>query len=456
MNNDSSKTNATTRREFVKQTSLLTGGLIAAPFLSRANYFAGSNDVIKVALVGCGGRGTGAAMQALSTTQNVKLVAMADAFRDNLDKCYASLTAESPAAKPGASGRPAAGRAGVKAKVDVPEENKFTGFDGYLKAIPLADVVILATPPGFRPLHFEEAIKQNKHCFIEKPLGTDPAGIQRALAAGEMAKQKKLNVVVGLQRHYQNSYRALYKQKDKIGDITSAQAWWNNEGVWVRERKENQTEMEYQMRNWYYFVWLCGDHITEQHVHNLDVVNWFKGAYPVKAQGMGGREVRKGKNHGEIFDHHFVEFTYPDGSVLNSQCRHIPGTMSRVDELLIGTKGKIQTGAANIVDHKGNVLYQFDKKTENNAYQTEHDELFAAIAKGEYKFADTENGAKSTMTSILGRMATYSGQMVEWDKAINSGLDLHPKVYDWNAAPPVVPNEDGFYPVAIPGKTKYV
>lgn len=445
MHNDSSNTNSTSRREFVKQTSLLTGGLIAAPFLSRANYFAGANDTIKIALVGCGGRGTGAALQALSTKQNVKLVALADAFRDNLDKCYTSLTSEGTANRPG-----------VKAKVEVPEENKFTGFDAYLKAIPLADVVILATPPGFRPIHFEEAIKQNKHCFIEKPLATDPAGIQRALAVGEQAKQKKLNVVVGLQRHYQNSYRSLYKQKDKIGDITSAQAWWNNDGVWVRERKYNQTEMEYQMRNWYYFVWLCGDHITEQHVHNLDVINWFKGGYPVKAQGMGGRQVRKGKNHGEIFDHHFVEFTYADGFVLNSQCRHIPGTMSRVDELFIGTKGKIQTGAANIVDHKGKVLYQFDKQTENNAYQTEHDELFAAIANGEYKFADTENGAKSTMTSILGRMATYSGQVIEWDKAINSGLDLHPKVYDWNAMPPVVPNEDGFYPVAIPGKTKYV
>ncbi len=451
MNNDSSQTNATSRREFVKQTSLLTGGLIAAPFLSRANYFAGSNDTIKIALVGCGGRGTGAAMQALSTTQNVKLVAMADAFRDNLDKCYASLTAENTSSRPAASGKP-----GVKSRVDVPEENKFTGFDAYLKAIPLADVVILATPPGFRPIHFEEAIKQNKHCFIEKPLATDPVGVQKMLALAEEAKQKKLNVVVGLQRHYQNSYRELFKQKDKIGDITSAQAWWNNEGVWVRERKYNQTEMEYQMRNWYYFVWLCGDHITEQHIHNLDVINWFKGGYPVKAQGMGGRQVRKGKNNGEIFDHHFVEFTYADGSVLNSQCRHIPGTMSRVDELFIGTKGKIQTGAANIVDHKGKVLYQFDKKKENNGYQTEHDELFAAIAKGEYKFADTENGAKSSMTSILGRMATYSGQMIEWDKAINSGLDLHPKVYDWNATPPVVPNEDGFYPVAIPGKTKYV
>ncbi|MBC7849780.1 MAG: Gfo/Idh/MocA family oxidoreductase [Chitinophagaceae bacterium] len=436
------------RRDFVKQSSLVAGGLIAAPFMSSAsNFFSGSDNVIKVALIGCGGRGTGAALQALLSKQNVKLVAMADAFRDRIDKCYTSLNAEDMSESTGKKGN-------IKDKIDVPEDRKFTGFDGYLKAIPLADVVILTTPPGFRPIHFEEAVKQGKHVFMEKPVATDPAGIQKVLAAAAIAKQKKLNVVVGLQRHYQNSYRELYKRKDMIGDITSAQAWWNNDGVWVNKRKEGQTEMEYQMRNWYYFVWLCGDHISEQHIHNIDVINWFKGGYPVKAQGMGGREVRKGKDYGEIFDHHYVEFHYEDGSILNSQCRHIPGTMSKVDELLIGTKGKISAGAANIVDHKGKVLYQFDTKTENDAYQTEHDELFAAIAKGEYKFSDAENGAKSTMTSILGRMATYSGQVVDWKKAIESGISLQPKTYDWNATPPVVPNAEGLYPVATPGLTK--
>lgn len=448
MNNNDVKTTGSSRREFVKQSGLLAGGLIAAPLLSHANYFSGSDDVIKIALIGCGGRGTGAAMQALLTKQNVKLVAMCDAFRDNLDKCYTSLNADDITDWSGAKGN-------LKSRIDVPEERKFTGFDGYKKAIALADVVILTTPPGFRPIHFEEAIAMNKHVFMEKPVATDPAGIQRVLATAALAKQKKLNVVVGLQRHYQNSYKELFKRKDKIGDITSAQAWWNNDGVWVRPRKEGQTEMEYQMRNWYYFVWLCGDHINEQHIHNLDVINWFKGGYPVRAQGMGGREVRKGKEHGEIFDHHYVEYQYADGSILNSQCRHIPGTMSRVDELLIGTKGKIQAGAANIVDGKGKILYQYDKKAENNPYQTEHDELFTAIAKGDYKFADAENGAKSTMTSILGRLATYSGQIVEWDKAINSGLDLHPKAYAWDAPTPVVPNVDGYYPVATPGVTKY-
>ena len=432
------------RRDFVKGSSLLAGGILAAPLLSNANFFSGSDDTIKIAVVGCGGRGTGAAMQALSSKQNVKIVAMADAFKDNLDNCHKSLTEEIN------------NSIGELAKrLDVPEERRFTGFDGYQKAIALADVVILATPPGFRPIHFAEAIKQGKHVFMEKPVATDPAGIQSVLATAAIAKQKRLNVVVGLQRHYQNSYRELYKRKDLIGDITSAQAWWDNDGVWVRPRKYNQTEMEYQMRNWYYFNWLCGDHITEQHIHNLDVINWFKGGHPVKAQGFGGRQVRKGKEHGEIFDHHFVEFEYADGSILNSQCRHIPGTMSKVDELLVGTKGKIFCGAANIKDHSGKLIYQYDTKAENNPYQTEHDELFAAIAKGEYKYADAENGASSTMTSILGRMATYTGQVIEWDKAINSGMDIQPKAYNWNAEPPVLPNEDGHYPIAIPGVTKY-
>ncbi len=435
------------RRDFMKQSSLLAGGLIAAPLLSNANFYSGASDVIKVALIGCGGRGTGAATQALLSKQNIKIVAMADAFRDRIDRSYKELTADDMSDY-GIKGN-------FKAMIDVPEERKFVGFDGYLKAIPLADVVILTTPPGFRPIHFEEAVKQNKHIFMEKPVATDPEGIKKVLAAAEIAKSKKLNVVVGLQRHYQNSYRELFKRKDMIGDITSAQAWWNNDGVWVNERKEGMTEMEYQMRNWYYFNWLCGDHINEQHIHNIDVINWFKGGHPVKAQGIGGREVRKGKDHGEIFDHHFVEFHYADGSILNSQCRHIPKTSSKVDELLIGTKGKIYCGAANIRDHKGNIMYQFDKKTENNGYQNEHDELFAAIAKGEYKFADAENGAHSTMTSILGRMATYSGQVIEWDKALNCGQNLQPSAYTWDTLPKSLPDENGKYKVAVPGVTKF-
>lgn len=437
------------RRQFVKNTALLSGGVLAMPSMLTANDWTDPKNPIKVAVVGCGGRGTGAAVQALSTKQHVKLVALADAFQDRVDTLFNTLNADDTSEITGVPGN-------LKAKLDLPASRRFVGFDAYQKAIPLADVVILATPPGFRPIHFEEAVKQGKHIFMEKPVATDPVGVRRVLAAAGQARQKKLNVVVGLQRRYQNSYRELFKRKDLIGDITSAQAWWNNDGVWVNPRKPGQTEMEYQMRNWYYFNWLCGDHICEQHIHNLDVVNWFKDAYPVSAQGMGGREVRKGKDYGEIFDHHFVEFMYADGTVLNSQCRHQPHTMSRVDELLLGTKGRIKAGAAAIEDNKGNVLYKFDGTKENNPYQTEHDELFEAIAKGEHRFNDGERGAMATMTAILGRLATYSGQLIKWDDALKLDLNLQPAAYAWDAMPKPQPGPDGIYPAAVPGVTKYV
>src|SRR5699024_10868926 len=224
-------------------------------------------------------------------------------------------------------------------KINIKDKNKYIGFDSYKDAMKEADVVILTTPPGFRPIHFEEAVKQGKHVFMEKPVATDPEGIRQVLESAKIAKQKKLNVVVGMQRQYQNSYRALIKRvhDGMIGDITSAQAWWNSGGVWVHPRKPAWNEMEYQMRNWFYFTWLCGDHIVEQHVHNIDVVNWAMDSFPVRAQGMGGRQVRKGPEHGQIFDHHFVEFEYENGTILNSQCRHTQGAMSKVDELIIGT-----------------------------------------------------------------------------------------------------------------------
>lgn len=431
------------RRDFVKAGSFLAGGLLAAPITSNAGSLFNNSvaDEIKIALIGCGGRGSGAAVQALLTKQNVKLVAVADAFADRLESAVKNITENLTSS--GNANRIAIG------------ENKFVGFDAYTKAIPLADVVILATPPGFRPIHFEEAVRQGKHIFMEKPVATDPAGVQKVLTAAAEAKKKKLNVVVGLQRHYQNSYRALLKNKAMIGDIVSGNVYWNNDGVWVNPRKDGQTEMEYQMRNWYYFNWLCGDHINEQHIHNIDVFNWFKGGYPVRAKGTGGREVRKGKDYGEIFDHHHVEFEYADGTILNSECRHIKGTWAKVDEIILGTKGKILCDDAKIVDYKGKPLFQFNKKTDNNPYQTEHDELFAAIAKGEYKFADAENGAKSTMTAILGRLATYSGQVIEWDAALMSGLSLQPSEYSWDAKMPLNPDANGLYPVAVPGVTKY-
>jgi predicted dehydrogenase len=436
--------NTTDRRDFIKKSTLLGSGLAISP-----DYFFHSsvNDTIKVAVVGCGSRGTGAAIQALSSSKNVKLVAMADAFQNRIDDSYKHITSDD-----------ATDNGHVRDKVDVPAERRFVGFDAYKKAIALCDVVILATPPGFRPAHFEEAVNAGKHVFMEKPVAVDPAGIKIVLAAAEKAKAKKLNVVVGLQRHYQTVYRELMKrhQDGIIGEIVSASAWWNNDGVWVNPRKPGMTEMEYQMRNWYYFNWLCGDHICEQHIHNIDVINWAKNAYPVKARGTGGREVRKGKNYGEIFDHHIVEFEYADGTIMNSQCRHIPGTWAKVDELAIGTKGSIKFGQGIISDHKGKVLYQHNSENDPNPYQVEHDELFDAVSKGVYRFEDATNGAHSTMTSILGRMATYSGQIITVDQALASNLNIMPSTLSWDADMPVKPDVNGEYPAAIPGKTKYV
>ncbi|MFO7824266.1 MAG: Gfo/Idh/MocA family oxidoreductase [Cyclobacterium sp.] len=431
------------RRDFLKTSALITGGAMLSPFSLPGAYAAG-DDAIKIAVIGCGGRGTGAVFQAFETGHNIKLVAMADAFKDRLDQSYERIFK----------------RYG-KDKVVVPEEMKLVGFDGYKKAMEAADVVIIATPPGFRPDHFEEAVKQEKQIFMEKPVATDAVGIRRVLAAAEIAKAKKLNVVVGLQRHYQDNYiQTIDRIHDgAIGDIIGGQVFWNDGGVWVRERQPGQTEMEYQMRNWYYFNWLCGDHITEQHVHNIDVANWVKQGYPVKAEGTGGRTVRRGKDHGEIFDHHVVLFTYEDGTVIHSECRHFPGAANKVDEGFQGTKGRAYMNAGHtgrLSDYKGNSLYEHDGENNANPYQVEHDQLFAAIVKGEYKFADAENAAKSTMTSLLGRNATYSGKVVTWDEAINSEISLMPERLAWDAMPKVVPDEEGYYAFAVPGKTKVV
>lgn len=431
------------RREFVKESTLVTGGILLAPSILSSTPMFKSDKVLKLAVVGCGGRGTGAVSQALRADSQVELVAMADAFQDQLDNSFNSLS-----------------KMFDNSRLKVNETKKFTGFGCYKKAINEADVVILATPPGFRPQHFEYAIAQGKHVFMEKPVATDVAGIKKVLATAKIAKEKKLNVVVGLQRHYQPNYQEAFSrlQRGDIGKIVSGQVYWNSSGVWVRPRQESWTEMEYQMRNWYYFNWLCGDHILEQHIHNIDVANWFIGEYPIKAQGMGGREVRKGKDHGQIFDHHFVEFEYPGGAVISSQCRHQKGCMNRVSETFQGTLGNIYTdgGSKAIINaYEGSNLYTHNDENDRNPYQIEHDKLFEAIRKGGY-INDAENGAKSTMTAILGRMATYTGKQVTWEEAMNADHTLVPdeNQLSWDSLPPVVLDELGNYPIPIPGQTK--
>lgn len=444
--NDSTKNQKRTRRDFLETSVKVagTGALLSALPISVSAY-AGATGEIRVALVGCGGRGTGAAMQAIEADPDVRLVAMAEVFADRLEESYKNLQE----------------RYKGKGKLQVTDATKFVGFDAYKKAIDLADVVILTTPPGFRPLHFEYAVQQGKHVFMEKPVATDVAGIKRVLEAGKLARQKKLNVVVGLQRHYQKNYREVEKliQAGKVGDLVSGQVYWNSAGVWVRPRKPAQTELEYQMYNWYYFTWICGDHILEQHIHNIDVANWFLGATPVSAQGMGGREIRKGKDHGHIFDHHFVEFVYPEGQVISSQCRHQRGCMNRVEEVFQGTKGNILVNSGNralVKSYGGNAILDYKGVDDINPYQQEHNELFAAIKAGEHRLDNTEYGANSTMTAILGRMATYSGQQITWDEAMATNLKLVPDdLNSFNDKAPIMPDADGNYPVAIPGKTRY-
>ncbi|MBK6391864.1 MAG: Gfo/Idh/MocA family oxidoreductase [Saprospiraceae bacterium] len=431
------------RRHFVKSSAAIGGtGLLLGSGPLQAMVHNSVNDVIKIAMIGCGGRATGAAIQALSTKQNVQLVAMADAFPDRIDESVKAIKKEIE-------------DSGLdKNKFAVTPDKMFSGFDAYKKVIPLCDVVIIATPPGFRPIHFKEAIAQNKHVFMEKPVATDAVGVRSVLETAQKAKDKKLNVVVGLQRHYQKVYQRWVEalHEGAIGDITASRVYWNDAGVWVKPRQPNQTEMEYQMRNWYYFVWLCGDHINEQHIHNLDVGNWVKQAYPINARGMGGRQTRTGKEYGEIFDHFAVEYEYADGSRMYSQCRHSKGCLNMVTEQFDGTNG-VAPKPGLIQTRKGFVLLKHDDKKDANPYQVEHDELFAAVAANEYKFADAENGAKATLTAIMGRMAAYSGQLVEWDKALNSTINLQPNAYTWDTLPKTLPDKDGWYDIPMPGKT---
>ncbi len=446
MNPSDQSPETATRRDFLK-TSALTGvgAALVVPTGFSSSLFAGGDDTVKVGLIGCGGRGTGAAGQALSTNGNVKLTAVGDAFPENARGVIDAVK----------------GGLGAKAdRVQVKPENIFDGLDAYQKVIDSGvDLVILATPPGFRPIHFEYAVKAGKHVFMEKPVAVDAPGVRQVIEANKLAREKKLKVGVGLQRHHQAGYLETIKRiKDgAIGDIVAMRAYWNGGGVWDprKTREQCKTEMEYQVLNWYYYNWLSGDHICEQHIHNLDVCNWVAGgkdheaAYPVKANGMGGRQVRTDKKYGEIFDHHFVEYEYANGSRLYSQCRHIRGCWDNVSEFVHGTKGSSNPGGS-IQSADGNWNYSERQK---DPYQVEHDDLFAAIRKGaEYNEAD--NGAYSSMTSILGRLCTYSGKEITWDDAIKSNVSLAPKSYAWDAETPVKANADGVYPIAVPGLSR--
>jgi predicted dehydrogenase len=441
MNQNSPPSGKTSRRDFVKRSTAAAAGAALAGNLSLArSAHAQGSDLIKIALIGAGGRGRGAAVQALSNKAhaNVKLVAIADAFKKSIDLTYDAVKQQ------------------CGDKIDVPESRRFAGLDAYQKAIDSGvDMVLLCTPPGFRPPQFEAAVEAGKIIFAEKPLAVDAPGYRRILAANKLAKQKGLPVAVGHHLRHEIKHKEIIKRihDGAIGDVKFMRAYFNSSGVWTRPREPGETEMQYQVKNWYYFNWVCGDHIVEQHVHDLDVMNWIAQAHPVEANGMGGRQVRISKDHGEIFDHHAVEFTYADGIKMFSYCRHIPNCWNSFSEHAHGTKGY-----ASIQGHGRADLFVDGKDPMNwergpDGHQLEHDDFFAAIDAGT-PYNEIDNTVDSTMTAILGRMATYSGKVVTWEEAVNSNLDLSPSGNTWEAVPQAKPGPDGIYPCPMPGVAK--
>jgi predicted dehydrogenase len=421
----------TSRRDFLKASGVAAAaGALAAP----AVHAAGS-DLLRVGLIGCGGRGTGAVAQALKADANVRLVAVGDAFADRWQDCLATLGKDRH----------------VAAKVAVASDHCFTGFDAYKHVIAASDVVLLCTPPHFRPLHLKAAVEAGKHVFAEKPVAVDAPGVRSVLATCAAARKKGLSVVSGLCLRYDNGFKETVRRvhDGAVGDIVALLANDYRGRIWVKPRKPGWTDMYWQMRNWYYFTWLSGDFNVEQHVHFLDVCAWaIKNMYPARAVGLGGRQVRTGPEYGQIYDHFSVVYEYADGTKLFSNCRQQPGCHNDMSAHVLGTKGRAQLSEreGGLAVETPQTRWHYDGPT-NEMYQTEHDELFASIRLGK-PINNGEYMAKSTLLAIMGRMAAYTGQVITWDMAMNSKQDLTPARYDWDLVLPV-PRP------ARPGMTKF-
>ncbi len=416
------------RRTFVQTTAAAT-----AAFMFPAGVRIAGSDTIRVGLVGCGGRGTGAARDCLRGADGVELVAMGDLFPDRVTQSQAELA------------KAATQDAGFAKKYKVTPERSFSGFDAYQKVIASdVDLVILATPPGFRPVHLAAAVAAGKHLFVEKPVGVDSAGIRSVLATYELSKQKGLAIGVGTQRHHQAEYIATIKRlKDgAIGNILSGQVFWNQGGLWSKEPQAPWSPTEWQIRNWLYFTWLSGDHIVEQHVHNIDVANWVLGAHPIKATGVGGRQWRTEPRYGHIYDHFAIDFEYPNGARVMSMCRQIDGTRGKVAEHFLGTKGA-SDAAGSITGANAWTWAKPEKPV--SPYVQEHTDLVASLRAGK-PYNELNEIAESNLTAIMGREAAYTGQEITWDEVLNAAQDLTPPQVAFG--PLEVP------PVATPGRTK--
>ncbi|MGY8769574.1 MAG: Gfo/Idh/MocA family protein [Pirellulales bacterium] len=415
------------RRQFMQTTASLAA---ASTLVMPGSVHAAGSDVLKVGLIGCGGRGSGAAKQALLADKNVKLTVMADAFEDRLQSSLNTLSEVEE----------------VAGKIDVPKERQFIGFDAYKQVMASdVDVVLLTTPPHFRPLHLKAAIRANKHVFAEKPVAVDAPGVRSVIETCAEAKRKNLSVVSGLCIRYDAGFRETVKRlhDGALGDIHTMMANDYRGPIWVKPRQDDWTDMHWQMRNWYYFTWLSGDFNVEQHVHYLDVCSWVLDGYPKKAIGMGGRQVRTDAKYGNIYDHHSVTYEYENGTRVFSNCRQQANCKNDISCHAFGAKGYASV-SERLLEIRNESKWTH-RDPVKNMYQVEHDELFAGIRSGN-SLNNGEYMAKSTLLAIMGRMATYTGQEVTWDQAMNSTEDLSPNQYAWGSAPE--------YPIAVPGVTK--
>ena len=427
------------RRSFLRATT----GAVALSALAPERFAHGAeNNTIKLGMIGCGGRGTGATNQALTAIPNIQLVAVGELFEDIADKAIKNLAAIH------------------SSKVDVTPDRLFLGFDAYKKVISAVDVVVCATPPTFRPMMFEEAVRQGKHAFLEKPVAVDAHGIRRVLAAAEEAKKKNLKVGVGLQRRHKPGYLEAVKrvQDGAIGEIMYGRTFWDMGAARAFvPKKPGWNELEYQLHNQFYFAWLCGDIIVDQGLHNIDVFNWIKGSYPVSAKGVCGAQVRRGKDAGWLMDHFAIEYEYADGSRLFHQNRQIPDCWNYVAENAHGTLGSLECiNDRTIFNITGKNEWHYQKEDPIiDPYQKEHNDLFKAILDNE-PYMEAERGAKSTMTAIMGRMAGWSGQLLTWDDAIKSEVLFSKEFTNLQEEPFVLPDPDGNYSLPTIGKYKAI
>lgn len=418
----------------------VAAGVATGLSLARAVHAAG-DETLRIGFVGCGNRGTGACREALSTRGPVRLVAIGDLFAERLEVSLRNLTKYDE----------------LRVKIDVPPERRFTGFDAYQRVIEAGvDLVLLSAPPHFRPIHYAAAVRAGKHVFMEKPCCVDAPGFRALQAANQEAQQKRLSVVVGLQRRHQKNYlEGVRKIRDgAVGDVRFLRTYFNMLGGRSGAPKPaGMSEMEYQIRHWPLFAWLCGDHLVEQACHEIDVANWVLGGPPAWANGMGGRQVRVGPYTGDIFDHHALEFEWPDGRRHFCQARQQPGTWSHVSDNVHGTRATITLGSGpwGLGTVTPRQLRSKDFQSVN-PYQREHDDLQASIRGGPHCF-EGDYAATSSMTAVMGRMATYSGRRISWEEATRSQVRLAPDRYAFDAHPPTLPDARGCYPVAQPGQT---